>query len=231
MTKMLKQNRPITFFTAMMARIAITLAGLFVILLLSLHFLEPSLDPTWRFISEYMLTRHGWMMVLAFIALAVSLACMFAVLLSQSRTVPGVVGLILLMLAAIGLTIAAIYPTDPITLPESAVTDRGRMHVMGASLDWTPFAALLICWSLRRYKDWYPIRRKLFISASVPAVLTIAFIVSIANASGKIEPGVYAGLIGRLLLTSYFGWIFIVSRHAVHLHQQVNANMRSTTVG
>ncbi len=151
--KELKQNKPISILAAMMARVSIASAGLFIILLVTLHFLEPAIDPTWRFLSEYMLTKHGWMMVLAFVSLALSLASIAVVLLSQSRTIPGYIGVALLFIAAIGLTIAGIYPTDPVTVSEDTMSDNGKMHVMGASLDWTPFAALLICFSLMRYKD------------------------------------------------------------------------------
>jgi fucose permease len=223
MTRELKLNKPITFFSVIMARVSMISASMFVILLLGLHLLEPSLDPTWRFISEYMLEEHGWMMVLAFFALALSLACLFIILLSQSRNVPGYIGLGLLLLAAIGLAIAAVYPPDPVTVSEDAMSDHGRMHVLGASLDWTPFAALLISISLARYKDWFPIRRHLFITASIPVLLTFAFIASIASASGNIGPGVYAGLIGRLLLISYCGWIFIIARHSIRVYNQRTA--------
>jgi hypothetical protein len=219
MNKELKVNRPITLGGVMMARVSMVSFVLFVLLLLGLHILEPSLDPTWRFVSEYMLEKHGWMMVLAFFSLALSLASSFFALLPQARTIPGYIGLALLFIAAIGLTIAAIYPTDPISVSEDAMSESGRMHVMGASLDWTPVAALLICFSLMRYRDWFPIRRQLFISALIPIILTIAFIVQIASASGKIGPGVYAGLIGRILLVSYGGWIFIVARQILKLRQ------------
>jgi hypothetical protein len=54
---------------------ASALSGLlFVALLGLLHVLEPAFDPRWRFVSEYALGRYGWLMSIAFVALAVSLA-------------------------------------------------------------------------------------------------------------------------------------------------------------
>jgi len=58
------------------ARLAQVTAATFVVLLTVLHCVKPELDPSWRFISEYAIGRHGWMMVLAFFALSVSyVAC------------------------------------------------------------------------------------------------------------------------------------------------------------
>jgi Protein of unknown function (DUF998) len=85
---------------------------LFVLLLGSLHLLEPQFDPTWRFISEYALGNFGWMMRLAFLALATSLTSASVAISSQVRTVVGYVGLGGLAIAAIGFLIAAIFITE-----------------------------------------------------------------------------------------------------------------------
>jgi fucose 4-O-acetylase-like acetyltransferase len=49
------------------------------------------------------------------------------------------------------------------------------MHVFGASLDYTPVAALLLSFSLARNKAWRPIRQWLFIAAGVTLVALTAF--------------------------------------------------------
>ena len=41
-----------------------------VLLLGSLHLLEPEFNPSWRFLSQYELGEFGWLMRLAFLALA-----------------------------------------------------------------------------------------------------------------------------------------------------------------
>ena len=43
-----------------------------VVLLAALHFIKPELDPSWHFISEYAIGDYGWMMVVAFLSLALS---------------------------------------------------------------------------------------------------------------------------------------------------------------
>jgi Protein of unknown function (DUF998) len=42
-----------------------------------LHVLKPEMDPSWHMISEYALGRHGWIMRLAFISLAISCVALF----------------------------------------------------------------------------------------------------------------------------------------------------------
>jgi len=51
----------------------------------------------------------------------------------------------------------------------------------------------------------------LLVTAAVPVVLTLAFAAALPH-DGQYGPGAYAGLIGRLLLLSYLGWVLTVSR-------------------
>jgi hypothetical protein len=125
------------------ARVSIVSGVLFVLLLGSLHLLEPEFNPSWRFLSEYELGKFGWLMRLAFLALATSLASAGLAVFSQARTAIGYIGIAGLGIAAVGIVIAAIFRIDPATTSREAATFSGRMHVFGASLDYTPVAALL----------------------------------------------------------------------------------------
>ena len=95
MAKPLIQTRSLMSFERNTARLSIATGALFLLLLGSLHLIEPEFDPAWRFISEYTLGRFGWMMTLAFLALAVSLAGVGTTIFSQVRTVVGYAGLAL----------------------------------------------------------------------------------------------------------------------------------------
>src|ERR1700738_1593864 len=161
------------------ARLSIAGGLLFALLLGSFHVLEPEFDPTWRFVSEYALGSVGWMMHLAFLALAISLAGAGVAIFSQVRTIVGYIGLGVLGIAAIGILIAAIFTTDPVTASRSpeAATFSGSMHVFGASLDYTPVAALLLSFVLARNPAWRPIRKRLFITAGITLVALAAFMV------------------------------------------------------
>jgi hypothetical protein len=187
------------------------------VLLLGLHLLEREFDPTWRFISEYALGNFGWMMRLAFLAQATSLASSGMAVFSQVRTVAGYIGLSGLGIAAIGFLIAAIFTTDPATSSREAATFSGKMHVFGPRS--TTHRSLLLSFSLARNKASRPIRKWLFITAGITLVTLTAFMLTLPY-DGKIGPGVLAGLFGRFLLVSYIGWLITVDIHTIKLGKQ-----------
>jgi hypothetical protein len=90
------------------------------------------------------------------------------------------------------------------------------MHVFGASLDYTPVAALFVSLSLARNIAWRPIRKWLYITVGITWVALAAFIATLPY-NGKIGPGVFAGLFGRILLVSYLGWLVTVGIHTIRL--------------
>ena len=212
-------NKPVSPLAAAAARVSIVCALLFVVLLGSLHVSEPEFDPSWRFVSEYALGHIGWMMHVAFLTLALSLAGAVVAISSQVRTVLGYVGLALLGLAAVGILIAAVFTTDPqMASRGTAATLSGRLHVLGASLDYTPIAALLLSFSLARNQAWRPIRKWLYVTAGITLVALAAFMLSLPY-DGHVGPSVRAGLFGRFLLISYMGWLLTVGVQAIRLHK------------
>ena len=217
-------TKPISSLAANAARISIVSGLIFGIVLLSLHLLEPEYDPTWRFISEYALGRFGWLMHLAFLALATSLTSAVIALLTQVRTIVGYVGLVILGIAAIGFLIAAIFRTDPAITGRAAATFHGTMHVVGASLDFTPVAALLISLSLGCNQAWRPIRKSMFITTGITWVAMVVFMIFLPY-NGKVGPGVLAGLFGRFLLLSYLGWLLTVGFHALKLRKRKTSKL------
>lgn len=212
-------TRPVSDLAANAARLSIISGTLFVLLLGSLHLLEPEYDPTWRFISEYALGSFGWLMNLAFLSLACSLISAGVAIMTQTRTVAGYVGLAILGMSAIGLFIAGIFNTDSMDAGQAGATFSGNMHVLGASLDFTPVAALLLGFSLAYNQAWRPIRARLFISAGITLVATAAFFVTMPP-DFQFGPGVLTGLAGRLLLVSYVGWLLTVGLQVLRLHRQ-----------
>jgi hypothetical protein len=122
MTESTATTEPITPDSRTAARLSFAAAATFLVVLAALHFIKPELDPSWHFISEYAIGKHDWIMVLAFLSLAVSYASLFVAIRSQLRTIAGGIGLTLLLVSALGLTFAAIFTTDPITVSEDAVT-------------------------------------------------------------------------------------------------------------
>ena len=90
------------------------------------------------------------------------------------------------------------------------------MDVLGASLDYSPLAFLLLSFSLVRHMDWASVKKGLFLAAILSIILTIGFIFTIP-ADGIFGPGVYTGLVGRFLMLSYLGWLGIVALQVLKL--------------
>jgi len=216
MTRELRETKP-PGTTSKNAAWALLIFGVvYFVLLLTLHIIKPEIDPTWRFISEYAIGQYGWMMTLTFICIAGSQLSLFVAVRTQIKTIVGYAGLFLLMVSAIGILIAAAFQTDPINTNPEAMTESGSMHILGASLDWTPFATLFISLSLARTRFWFAKRRQLLTASSVAIFLTMVFIICTVTAPyGKFGPGVYAGFVGRLLILSYLVYFWIVSVHII----------------
>ncbi|WEK54576.1 MAG: DUF998 domain-containing protein [Candidatus Cohnella colombiensis] len=208
-------TKPKSILVINAARLSIASGVLFVILLGSLHLLEPEYDPTWSFISEYALGDFGWMMQLAFLLMATSLVSCVVSVFSQLRSILGYIGLAVLLISAVGLFISAMFNTDPITFSQDEYTFSGKMHVLGASLEYTPIAALLISIALARIEAWRIIRTRLMITSAIMLLLLIAFILFLPF-DGKFGPGVYTGLVGRFMIVSYVPWLITIGYYILN---------------
>ncbi|MCD1261121.1 DUF998 domain-containing protein [Paenibacillus athensensis] len=212
-------TKPYSSISVSAAKLSILTSSLFIIILASLHVLEREFDPTWRFISEYALGKFGWLMHLCFYLIALSLVSIGIVIVSQLRSIMIYISLIILLMSATGLFIAGIFVTDPIVIYQNKATFSGQMHVLGASLDYTPIAAFLISLALVRHKAWQIVRTRLLVTSCIMLVLMFAFMFFLPR-DGAFGPGVYAGLIGRFLIMSYYAWIVVVGFHFLKLSKR-----------
>jgi hypothetical protein len=203
------------------ARLSFAAAATFLVLLVALHYLKPGLDPSWRMVSEYEIGRYGWVMVVAFLSLASSCVALIAAIKPQIRTTGGRIGLALLLISASGMTVAAIFTSDPITASRSELTTHGNLHGLGALLGIPsfPVAATLISLSLARDQGWSAARRSLLWMAALTWIGLLVFISSVAimlpRGTGEFGPDVLIGWPNRLLVLSYSTWLMIVAWQAI----------------
>ena len=224
MTKVTVLSNPATAVSSQVAaRISLAATAIFVILLSTLHVIKPDLDPSWHFISEYAIGAYGWLIMLAFFCLALSCASLFIAIKSQVPTLAGKIGLVLLLITAVGMTIAGLFPTDPITTGREAMTRTGQLHELGALLDLMPFAAPLISWSLARHNPaWKSARRALAWTAWLPLLGLVVFMGStmlMLPADGQFGPEVLVGWPNRFLILTYCTWLAAIAWQANNLHR------------
>lgn len=216
MVKQLVMAKPLTVTGSIFALVSIFSGALFVLLLCSLHLLQPEFDPTWRFISEYALGDFGWMMHLAFGLLALAQISVAITIFPHIRTVTGYIGLVILGISAIGVIIAGIFVTDPISVSPDDATFSGSMHSIGAMLDYTPLAALLISLSLCRLDVWRPMKRVMLTTAMIAIVAMLVFVLQFPQ-DGQFGPEVLAGMFGRFLILAEITWLIVVGVHGAKL--------------
>ena len=185
--------------------------GLFLVILVALHVVRPDLDPSWRFISEYELGPHGWLMHVAFISLAIGTASVALAVVSQARGIAGYLGIVLLLISATGMTLAGVV----------APGSNGRLHDIGAMLDLIPFAALLLAWSLSRNESWTSAPVSLWTVAILPMLGLLVFVASMAillpRNGGRPGPSVLVGWQNRFMIVAQCIWLFYIALRILRL--------------
>lgn len=218
--------KPVTASSQTAAHLSFGAAALSLVLLAALHVIKPELDPSWRLVSEYAIGQYGWVMVLSFLALALSCASLCAAIRSHVRTRGGRVGLTFLLICATGLTIAASFTMDPITASKNDLTTHGNLHGLGALLGIPgfPIAATLISWSLARNRAWSWARRSLLWAAALNWISHLVFGVSMAvmlpRNDGEFGPDVLIGWPNRLIMVANYGWLMVVAWRAAQVQGQ-----------
>ena len=165
-------------------------------------------------------------MQLAFLCFALSCVSLFAAVRSQIKTTGGKIGLALLLVAALGMTIAGLAISDPITIPRDEVTTHGNVHDIGAilAIPTFPIAATLIALSLGRNQAWASAKRSVFWTAMLTWVGLVLFGLSIVimmpRGDGKSTPDVLIGWPNRFLVFTDVIWLFTVAWQALKLRKQ-----------
>lgn len=206
------------------AQLALWSSIAFVVLLTILHVVKSDLDPSWRVISEYAIGSNGWMMIVAFLALSAACVGLFVALKSQICNIYGRIGLAFLLITAVGMAMAGIFVTDPITAGKDAATSAGSLHEVGALLDLTPFAAILVSLSLiRKNPAWEKAKKALKWTMYLPLLGLIVFIGATAAMmpkDGVSTPDVLIGWPNRFLILTYCVWFATVAWQAIKLRTQ-----------
>ncbi|WP_404431181.1 DUF998 domain-containing protein [Microbacterium lacus] len=183
---------------------ALIAGGITVGLIAILHVLKPEYDPSWRMISEYSLGRHGWVMRLAFITMAIALGATCLALWPFAGA--WTIGLAVIALGALG---AAFIDADPIITPRAHATPVGRAHtVLGAVLlAGYPPAALLAGVGAAPALGW-----TLATASVVPFAGLVWFLIAAAPAHGQGgSPEIRIGWPDRFCVLAYLAWVVLAS--------------------
>ncbi|MGN6094269.1 MAG: DUF998 domain-containing protein [Luteibacter jiangsuensis] len=172
--------------------------------LLTLHFLRPDYAPATNFISNYAVGRHGWVMTTWFLAMSCGLLALVAGLhTSGLRSITARLGMILLLVAAIGLVVSAAFPTD---IPGAPSTRSGAIHDQSflVNVGSIFIASILLSASFGTHPAWRPFRRTAWILTSL---ILAGFVIQFLT----LHKGMPYGLANRFFVLVLFAWLFGVA--------------------
>jgi hypothetical protein len=182
-----------------------------------LHVVKPEFDPSWRFISEYSIGQNGWIMMLAFQIWALSCAALFLALRDEIASRAGLIGNYVLLVVAVALVFAGLFPQDPVTAGPEELTQAGNIHGL-ASMIGVPgiaIAAMLISPSLvRNNPAWMPYRRPVMRLAHLTWISLLLMALYLAWAvpkAGGFNPEVWAGWMNRIVVATYLMWQTLIA--------------------
>jgi len=198
------------------AVISLICMSAFAALVLLLHAIKPEFDPSWRFLSEYSIGRHGWVMMMAFFLWATSCFSLAAAVREHLRTRRGRIGRLLLMIVGGSLIMAGLFAQDPITARPDELTTHGNLHAIASmiGIPSIPIAALLITSSVKRDARWQPYALLLNTTAHFAWLSLLAMAVYLATAVPRASgfgPDVQAGWMNRVVVLAYAAWQFSAS--------------------
>jgi len=174
---------------------SVAAAVVFLALVGWLHVIKPEMSPSWRFVSEYAIGRHGWVMTLAFFAWAVSCATLAVALQARVSTRAGRIGRVILFIVSASLVVAGLFDQDPVTSRPEDATTHGLVHAIASmvGIPGIPLAAFLIGGRFWQATWLSLVAMAGYLSFAVPQ-------------AGGFGPEVLAGWMNRLVVVSYLAW-------------------------
>jgi hypothetical membrane protein len=172
--------------------------------LLLLHLLRPDYAPATNFISNYAVGRYGWIMTTWFLAMSCGLLTLaMGLYRNDLRSVVARLGLLLLVVASIGLVVSAIYPTD---VPGAPSTRSGDIHDMSflVNVGSIFMATVLLSLSFGNHLAWRSYRRTAW---TLTALILLGFAVQFLT----LHKGMPYGLANRFFVVVLLAWLFAVS--------------------
>jgi len=173
--------------------------------------LQPGYDPAQRYISELSIGSLGWIQIVSFMLLGVSLL-LFALGLRAAfpSGKASCAGPVLFMIIAVCYFFSGPFVTDPSAMFDNQQTVQGTVHgILGAIVFSLSAASCFVLWRRFRIDDkWKSLSVFSLIAGIVMAILIVLMKI------GQLQAGVlndYAGVVQRCCLITSYAWIFTIS--------------------
>lgn len=185
---------------ALLGLLAMISIGLVVALLIVLHFVQPALNPLTRFTSEYVLGRSGWLMKLAFLALATGIALLaYAVGSALRPPARSRWGGTLLAISALGVLGGMLFDASGQDAPLTRV---GMIHILSGLVTFLSLIPAMFVITRRLSRERLLVGPYRWLRG-LPWIVAILFL-AMFFVFGPID---LAGLGQRLFLAAIFIWL------------------------
>lgn len=186
--------------TKTIAFIGICSLVLFVVIIISLHFLRPDKNMLSCFLSEYAVGNYGLLMTIAFYALAFAAALLFRGLLLNAKS--SKTSNITLSIFCVGILLAGIFPTDIPGVPPPTL--HGLIHALAGLFSFMSLGISMLAWGFvfKKNENWKSFAKPSIFFGVISLLLFIVHFVS---------PIPLKGLTQRILLLFDISWLFRVS--------------------
>jgi len=203
---------PVSLASQILGRIALGAGVAGLLLLVGLHVAKPELAPSWHMVSEYAIGAHGWLMTVCFAMLGISCVALASALVPQTASLLGWFGLAFLLATACGYGLAALFPTDPISVSAANASAAARMHALAFAIGVPCFilASQLTNLALGGNPLWGDVRLAAAAFAHlnwIGLAIMVAIIAIMLPKAGGFGPDVPIGWPNRLMFITYFGWL------------------------
>ncbi|HSK96887.1 MAG TPA: DUF998 domain-containing protein [Euzebyales bacterium] len=168
----------------------------------ALHVVRADLDPVRRRLSEYAIGPVGGLMTAAFVLLGLGLYALSRAVRSVDATTPGMrVFRALLGVAAIGMTVSAVFETRPVTPP-------GWREILHSRASALAFVALIAAalWTATVARDALAWGTSRSAADVVTAVATLGAVIG-----PLAHDGPWAGMVQRLSYVAVLGWLLLTA--------------------
>jgi hypothetical protein len=172
--------------------------------LLLLHILRPDYTPIDHMISDYAVGRYGGIMTTVFLAMSIGcLALMLGLLSYGPRSIFARLGASLLAVAAVGLVVTAMFPTD---LEGAPATSSGDIHTISflVNIGSVFLATVLLAVSFGGDYRWSTYR-------NTAAILTLTVAAAFVFQFLTLHPGMPYGIANRCFVAVLFVWLLTTS--------------------
>jgi hypothetical protein len=200
-----------------------TLATIFfiysVIALLLLHLLRPDYVPASNFISNYAVGRFGWIMTTWFLSMSAGLLALTVGLArSGLRSIVAWLGMVLLVVASLGLVVSAIFPTD---IGDAPSTRSGEIHDMSFLVNVVSMVGAigLLSVSFASHPAWRSYRS---VAGLLVALILVAFVVQFMT----LHRGMPYGLANRFFVAVLLAWLLATATRMrqIEMRRRLNIN-------